>query len=270
MHPFLFLAHGDHMHVDSLWLAIGAGLLAGVLHTFTGPDHLAALMPLSVNRKLKAAWLGVRWGIGHSVGVFIVAVIFLAGKQALDLSLLEEWGERVVAAVLIALGTWAIVRTSRSQLHVHAHTHDDGQPHAHLHTHTADSHAAEEKGGWHAHMHKHAAMGAGALHGFAGMAHLLVLIVAIGAPTVAQSAAFLASFAAGSILSMATFAAVFGVITAAIGSRGVGMIKATSYVAAVGCILIGVYWLLAPLVFPAEPEDGHSHAMAAPASPGRF
>ncbi|MBX3475645.1 MAG: hypothetical protein KF754_14840 [Planctomycetes bacterium] len=268
MNQLLFLAHGDHWHIDNIWLALGAGLLAGVLHTFTGPDHLAALMPLSVNRRLKAAWLGVRWGIGHSIGVFIVAVIFLAGRQALDLTPVEEWGERVVAMVLIVLGGWGLWRTSRQQLHVHAHSHEGGPAHAHLHVHDGQPHDPTQKGGWQAHAHKHAAMGAGALHGVAGMAHLLVLIVAIGAPTMAQSAVFLASFAAGSILSMATFAAVFGMVTAAIGSRSAGMVKATSYFAAIGCMLIGIYWLFGPMIWPDEEDHGHDHAMAAPAVPG--
>lgn len=268
MHPLQFLAHGDYTRVDSLWLAIGAGLLAGVLHTFTGPDHLAALMPLSVNRKIKAAWLGVRWGIGHSLGVFIVAVIFLAGRQALDLSLLEEWGERVVAGVLIALGTWGVWRTSRRQLHVHAHSHDGEQTHAHLHAHQVDAHDADAAAGWNAHLHAHAAMGAGTLHGVAGMAHLLVLIAAIGAPSMLLSMAFLACFALGSILSMAVFSAAFGAVTALIGSRSIRLVKATSYVAGIGCVLIGIYWLVAPLLWPDEEQPAGGQAMAAPAEPG--
>jgi len=271
MNPLLFLAHGDHLHVDSIWLAVGAGLLAGVLHTFTGPDHLAALMPLSVNRKLKAAWLGVRWGVGHSIGVFIVSILFMAGRhvgeKAVDLSLLEEWGERVVAIALILLGAWAVWRTSRTQLHVHAHTHDGAEPHAHVHTHTADAHGTAEKSGWHAHLHNHAAIGAGTLHGVAGMAHLLGVLPALAMPSIELGLAYLLCFALGSILSMASFAAIFGVITAAIGARGTGMIKVTSYCAAIGCILIGIYWLIGPLVFP-DTEPEHDHAMAAPAVPG--
>ncbi|MBE7491396.1 MAG: hypothetical protein HS108_06525 [Planctomycetes bacterium] len=271
MSPLNFLAHGDHWHVDNIWLAIGAGLLAGILHTFTGPDHLGALMPLSVNRRLRAAWLGVRWGIGHSLGVFIVAILFMAGRHigenAVDLSVVEEWGERVVALVLILLGAWALWRTARTQVHAHAHSHDGGPAHAHLHAHTADAHAADEKAGWHAHLHKHAAVGAGTLHGVAGMAHLLGVLPALAMPTKALGLAYLVCFAIGSVLSMAVFAGAFGMITAAIGGKSAALVKGTAYFAAVGCILIGLYWLIAPLVLPDE-DHGHDHGMSAPAEPG--
>ena len=38
------------------------GIVAGIVHVLTGPDHLAAVAPLAVRRP-KRAWLpGVRWG----------------------------------------------------------------------------------------------------------------------------------------------------------------------------------------------------------------
>jgi hypothetical protein len=42
---------------------------AGVLHVLTGPDHLAAISLLVSSgvaaSRARAAWLGVRWGLGH-------------------------------------------------------------------------------------------------------------------------------------------------------------------------------------------------------------
>jgi len=52
-----------------------AGILAGLLHVFTGPDHLAALAPLSLQAKRRAWAVGFRWGLGHSSGVLVVAAI---------------------------------------------------------------------------------------------------------------------------------------------------------------------------------------------------
>jgi hypothetical protein len=239
-----FLAHTD-IRVDTVQLALWTGLLAGIAHTFLGADHLAALMPLSVNRKLKAAWLGVRWGVGHSVGVVIVAIIFLVGRELIDLGPVEEWGERLVGVMLIVLGAWGIRGAFRQKLHAHAHAHD-GEEHAHLHVHAADAHDPADKSKWHAHAHKHAALGAGALHGFAGMAHLLGVLPAVAAPSNLMSFAYLAGFAGGSIISMAAFAGSFGAITARLGTRSPGLLKASMYVASIACVLIGVAWIILP------------------------
>jgi ABC-type nickel/cobalt efflux system permease component RcnA len=260
MDALAFLAHEAIERVDSLALAIPAGLAAGLLHTFMGPDHLGALMPLSVNRKLKAAWLGVRWGVGHSVGVFIVAIIFLAGREALDLSAFETWGERLVAVMLIGLGIWGLRQAARHHLHVHEHEHD-GSQHAHLHTHTTDAHDPADQTGWRKHLHSHAAMGAGTMHGLAGMAHLLGVLPALAMPTMALSMAYLLCFAIGSIASMAVFAGTFGAITAMIGGKSASLVKGTMYFAAVGCILIGIFWLVQPLILPEDDEPEHTHSM---------
>ncbi len=247
--------------VDTVHLALWSGLLAGMAHTFLGADHLAALLPLSVNRKFKAAWLGVRWGAGHSLGVVIVAVILLAGRESLDLGPVEEWGERMVGVMLIALGLWGVRSAMRQNLHVHEHTHD-ADTHAHLHAHTDDAHDPSDKASWHSHLHKHAAIGAGTLHGLAGMAHLLGVIPALLAPTLTVSFAYLAGFAAGSILSMGLFAGAFGAVTSRLGSRSPALLKGSMYVAAVACILIGIFWIVAPFLMSAD-ETVQESAVAA-------
>ncbi len=256
-----FLAHGDHVHIDTVHLALWTGLGAGILHTFTGADHMAALMPLSVNRKFKAAWLGVRWGIGHTAGVLIVAIILLAIREtltssaALDMTFVEEWGERLVGVMLIALGLWGVRTAFRKNIHVHEHTHD-GEEHAHLHVHKDDAHDPADKSTWHAHLHRHAALGAGTLHGLAGMAHLLGVIPALAAPTLLVAFAYLIGFAVGSIASMAVFAGGFGAITAKLGSKSPAVLKGSIYVASIACVLIGIAWIVLPFT---GIELGHEH-----------
>ncbi len=50
----------------------------GVVHVLTGPDHLSALATLSANvGDYKAFKYGVRWGIGHSIGLVIVGSILI-------------------------------------------------------------------------------------------------------------------------------------------------------------------------------------------------
>lgn len=68
---------GVHVAVQSAW----AGLAAGVLHTLCGPDHLAALTPLTIGRSRAAAsTLGALWGFGHSTGQLILGLVFILLK----------------------------------------------------------------------------------------------------------------------------------------------------------------------------------------------
>ena len=59
------------------WL-VGIGMLFGMLHVVTGPDHLSAIATLSAGMQKRDAFaLGIRWGLGHSSGLLLVAGIFL-------------------------------------------------------------------------------------------------------------------------------------------------------------------------------------------------
>ena len=51
----------------------------GIVHVLTGPDHLSAIATLSVNvGDFRAFWYGIRWGIGHSIGLIVVGSVFIA------------------------------------------------------------------------------------------------------------------------------------------------------------------------------------------------
>ena len=49
---------------------INLGVAMGIIHVLAGPDHLSALATLSVGSSWRAILLGVRWGVGHSLGEF--------------------------------------------------------------------------------------------------------------------------------------------------------------------------------------------------------
>jgi hypothetical protein len=53
-------------------IAVSAGLVAGFIHVLAGPDHLAAVAPLTFNNWRRALAIGFRWGIGHSSGVLFL------------------------------------------------------------------------------------------------------------------------------------------------------------------------------------------------------
>ncbi len=195
------------MHPSLLALA-GLGLLLGFRHAFE-PDHLAAVSTLATRqgRVLDACRLGLAWALGHtaSVGV-VVGAIVLFGLHLPD----RLWpaADFLVALLLIALGGSVILRYARGRWHMHAHSHDTGAatpagpadpagPHLHLH-----SHAHGE-----AHVHVHPpgdarrSLGFGLLHGLAGSAAILVLLVA-AAPTRAAQLAYFVAFACGTMIGM--------------------------------------------------------------------
>eukprot|EP00854_Cymbomonas_tetramitiformis_P009192 gene9192-10893_t len=65
-----------------------AGLLAGVLHTLTGPDHLAALAPLTIGRtRGQSALFGGLWGCGHNTGQILFGAVFLLLRDRLNFNL---------------------------------------------------------------------------------------------------------------------------------------------------------------------------------------
>ncbi|MCA8915620.1 MAG: High-affinity nickel transporter [Planctomycetes bacterium] len=233
--------------MHELLIALGTGIIAGIAHVYMGADHLAALMPLSVGRKLKAAWLGVRWGVGHSMGVIIVAVIFLVVRRAVNIDPLSEWGERIVGVMLIGLGIVGLRAAFKHKLHAHTHDHGEGD-HAHLHVHTGEGHPPDQRAEEHSHFHTHAALAAGTLHGVAGMAHLMGVLPSLAFPTLKESFSYLGGFAGGTVAGMAFFAAAFGTITAKLGQKAPKMIKGSMYAAGAICIIVGVAWIVVPLM----------------------
>ncbi|KAK4783304.1 hypothetical protein SAY86_007678 [Trapa natans] len=85
------------------------GFLAGCLHTLSGPDHLAALAPLSIGRtKMESAAVGALWGCGHDAGQVIFGLLFLLLKDQLHLEVLRTWGTRVVGLTLLVIGAMGV------------------------------------------------------------------------------------------------------------------------------------------------------------------
>src|SRR5204863_210263 len=135
---------------------------------------------------LDARRLGLAWAVGHTASVrVVVAAIILFGVRLPD----RLWpaADFLVAVLLIGLGASVILRSARGRWHLHLHAHDDG-PHFHLHSH---AHGVE-----HAHAHPRGdarrSLGFGLLHGLAGSAAILVLLVAAAPTRTAQLTYFAA------------------------------------------------------------------------------
>jgi len=182
----------------SALLIIAAGIGAGLVHVFSGPDHLAAIAPLAMKR-VKSAWrTGMRWGIGHASGVAFVGILSLLLRGLLPVNLISNWSDRLVGAVLIGIGFWSLRKALL--IHTHAH-HHEGETHEHIHVHSrSGAHVVKR------HVHAHAAFGIGTLHGLSGSSHFLAIIPALAMPSTALAIVYLSCYGVGTVLAMMLFA----------------------------------------------------------------
>jgi len=219
-------------------IAILTGLIAGLVHVLTGPDHLTAVAPLAV-RQPRRAWVpGVRWGLGHSAGVGAVGLLSLWLRDLIPVDLLSSWGERLVGVMLFGIGLWALNRALKHNIHIHEHEHG-GERHLHFHTH-GHSHAHESQD---AHRHTHAAFGIGTLHGLAGSSHFLGVLPALAFPNTAQAVAYLLAFGLGTVAAMAGFSWGMGWLAAQCGASGLKVYRGLMGTCAVAAMGVGCFWL---------------------------
>jgi sulfite exporter TauE/SafE len=213
-----------------------AGFLAGLLHVFMGPDHLAAIAPLSVKNP-KRSWIaGLRWGLGHTAGVLCVAALFLLLRELIPVELISDSSDRLVGLLLIGIGVWAF----RKAWLIHSHTHvHEGTVHEHIHLHARDHEPAAR----HAHAHEHAAFGIGTLHGLAGSSHFLGILPALALPSRWLAGAYLAAFGVGTICAMILFSSVLGKVAARFSIANSRAYRGLMFGCSTVAIGIGCVWI---------------------------
>ena len=103
----------ESSHAHEFELVI-TGFSFGLLHVLAGPDHLSALAALAVGTSYKAFVLGFRWGLGHSTGLVVIAVIFIWLKGDLDLRRIGRYCDFIVGLFMVTLGSFGIVTAIRT------------------------------------------------------------------------------------------------------------------------------------------------------------
>ncbi len=215
------------------------GLAAGIVHVITGPDHLAAIAPLSIESK-KSTWqIGFRWGLGHTGGVIVIGIFALIFREIIPVDLISSYSERLVGVVLIGIGIWGLRKVFSKHIHTHEHKHE-GETHVHIHSHKPS--VDHEKPA--AHVHTHAAFGVGIIHGLAGSSHFLGILPALALPTRIEAIVYLIMFGIGTIAAMIIFSVSVGSLSVKFSKMGFNFYRALLIGFSTVAIAIGGFWLI--------------------------
>jgi len=197
-----------------------AGLAAGVLHVFSGPDHLAAIAPLAADGDRGQWKAGLQWGVGHTTGVLLIALLLLLLREQLPLDAISSNSERIVGALLIGVGSWGIWRAMRLGFGSHGH-----------------SHGARVR-------QSAASFVMGTFHGLAGSSHLFGVLPALALPTRQASILYLTGFGVGAIVGMTAFAAAMGLLSHRLGRRHPRSYSGLLYASSAAALVVGGFWLV--------------------------
>lgn len=216
-------------------LVMLSGIIAGSAHVVTGPDHLAAVAPMVAEKPERGFILGLRWGIGHGLGVLLLGGLGILIKESVDIELISQYSEALVGWLLVSIGVWTVWKSRKLVVHNHEHNHE--KPNEHEHAQRSLKH--------HSHVHVHSkdehqnkvVFGMGMLHGAAGTGHLLGVLPSLVLSQM-ESVLYLGTYFAAAVISMAGFGWLMSKLVSSTDGiqawvRGFGAIA----------IIVGIYWI---------------------------
>lgn len=192
-------------------ISLLTGVAAGAVHVVGGADHLVAMAPFSLNKPMASLRSSLAWGVGHSAGVVVLALVAIGIKDLAHVEAMSSWAEFLVGVALLVVGALAVRTAFGLELHSHEHRHGEvSGTHQHLHLHVRGQSSHRR--------HIHAASGLGLLHGLAGASHLLAVIPALALPPHA-AIGYLIAYLCGSIGAMVAVVGVVSFLTQRSGAR---------------------------------------------------
>lgn len=179
--------------------ALALGFVLGMRHALDA-DHVVAVSTIVTRARslFGALWIGAFWGIGHTLTLLGVGTVLLLLQITIPNRVALAM-ELAVGLMLVFLGGMVAAGLVRERLHLHPHRHEDAEadPHVHLHMHTDTE----------PHPHQHSlrrgyrSLAVGMVHGLAGSAALMLLVVSnIG--SAGEGVLYLLAFGLGSIGGM--------------------------------------------------------------------
>ncbi|GMF36006.1 unnamed protein product [Phytophthora lilii] len=270
------LLHSSMWRVAITAISLGVvHVLSGMLNSFVyfisalaelvpwrisaGPDHLGALVALSNGKTWRQAYLlGAQWGCGHSLGILVVALVcvFIVGHALAPTSAFSAACKYLTGVCLVLLGVWTAysahkeykeAQQPRSPQHL-ASSPDSlwsqvqCQDASYVLLQSPNDPGAKVK----ITPTSAASIGVGIVHGVAGPGCLLAVL-----PTLAmqrdiyRALLYLGFFCGSSILSMGSFAALYGELTQRNGKARSP--SAALYVAIASSTLsigVGIAWIV--------------------------
>lgn len=219
---------------------LALGFLLGMGHALDADHVVAVSTMISRHRSLRRASLvGIFWGVGHTTTLLLSGALVILLKTTIPawLALSMELG---VGIVLVALGTSVVKGYLAGRVHAHVHQHSN-EIHVHFH-----SHAAGEE-----HDHEHpfpdyrCSLLVGMLHGLAGSAALMLLVLAtIRTPMLGL--AYILVFGAGSILGMLGVSTLLGLPFVLTAKRFASIHRKIRIAAGATSVAYGV-WIMASI-----------------------
>jgi len=141
---FALFRYSSLLSMTSALLILGVGFFLGMRHA-TDPDHVVAVSTIVSREKSipRAGWIGILWGVGHTITILIVgaAIILFGFAIPARLGLALEFS---VALMLILLGVLNLTGAMRWISHKLSPTHP-----------APDSSPAAAQDGGHSHIHFH-------------------------------------------------------------------------------------------------------------------
>lgn len=197
------------------------GFLLGLQHALEA-DHIAAVSSIAARRSKVGDIVrhGLTWGLGHTLTLFGFAGAALLLGHVIPEELSRRF-EGAVGVMLVGLGAHLLWRLWRERIHFHRHSHRDGSAHFHAHSHAGERGSHGRAPHDHVHGFRWRSLLVGLMHGMAGSAALLLLVVA-EAPTPAAGLAYILLFGIGSMIGMGALSTLIAV-PIAISARGLTM-----------------------------------------------
>lgn len=217
--------------LSSAW----TGFLAGCLHTLSGPDHLAALAPLSIGRsRVESAVVGALWGCGHDAGQVIFGLLFLSLKDRLHIEVLRTWGTRVVGLTLLVIGALGI--REATEVPTPCVALENGECDVgmidRLPLEALPSGGGKKKISF-------ATFATGIVHGLQPDA-LMMVLPALALPSRVAGAAFLGMFLVGTVVAMGSYTVLIGSCTEALKERVPRITEKLTWAASLVAISMGL------------------------------
>src|SRR6266545_2014314 len=232
----LLLTEGNP-HSVSVISILAYSLVFGLKHALE-PDHLAAVSTIAVEHKclVGSSLVGAVWGVGHTMSLLLAGLVVIL----LGFDLREEYltpVEVIVALMLIGLGAralWILWRERKNKSGV-----EPREALNHNHTHQDHSNSVWERIGVRPLL-------IGMVHGLAGSAALLLLLISV-IPSTALKIVYILVFGVGSIAGMVIMSCMVGLPTHLMAARFLKLSLGVRALADLFSLGFGI-WLLHELI----------------------